>query len=103
MEPCLGGDVWTVLHQRRYFDERTAKFMTSCVVQAFEYLHSRNIFYRDLKPENLMLDSRGYVKLVSNLNVEESSSLKPRPLLANLTHARTCFSGRLWICEVLEA
>lgn len=67
MEPCLGGDVWTVLHQKRYFDERTAKFMAGCVVEAFEYLHSRNIFYRDLKPENLMLDNRGYVKLVSIL------------------------------------
>lgn len=65
MEPCLGGDVWTILHQKRFFDERITKFIAGCVVEAFEYLHAKHIFYRDLKPENLMLDSRGYVKLVS--------------------------------------
>lgn len=65
MEPCLGGDVWTQLQRLKSFDDKTAKFVTGCVVEAFEYLHTRNIIYRDLKPENLMLDSEGYVKLVS--------------------------------------
>ncbi|XP_058056939.1 cGMP-dependent protein kinase 1 [Anopheles bellator] len=64
MEACLGGDVWTVLQKSKFFDERTARFITGCVVEAFEYLHSRNMIYRDLKPENLMLDDRGYIKLV---------------------------------------
>uniref|UniRef100_A0A182NBV8 cGMP-dependent protein kinase n=1 Tax=Anopheles dirus TaxID=7168 RepID=A0A182NBV8_9DIPT len=64
MEACLGGDVWTVLQKSKFFDERTARFITGCVVEAFEYLHSRNMIYRDLKPENLMLDERGYIKLV---------------------------------------
>lgn len=64
MEPCLGGDVWTVLQKNKFFDEKTARFMTACVIESFEYLHTRNMIYRDLKPENLMLDNRGYVKLV---------------------------------------
>lgn len=64
MEVCLGGDVWTTLQKRRYFDDATAQFMVGCVVEAFDHLHSLNIVYRDLKPENLMLDSRGYLKLV---------------------------------------
>lgn len=65
MEACLGGDVWSQLQNSKSFDDKTAKFVTGCVVEAFDYLHSRHIIYRDLKPENLMLDSEGYVKLVS--------------------------------------
>ncbi|EFN77617.1 cGMP-dependent protein kinase 1 isoform X1 [Harpegnathos saltator] len=64
MEVCLGGDVWTTLQRRRHFDDVTAQFMVGCVVEALDHLHSLNIVYRDLKPENLMLDTRGYLKLV---------------------------------------
>lgn len=65
MEACLGGEVWTILRDRGWFEDGTAKFVTACVVEALEYLHAKNIIYRDLKPENLILDSKGYVKLVS--------------------------------------
>ncbi|KAI8042718.1 cGMP-dependent protein kinase 1 [Drosophila gunungcola] len=64
MEACMGGDVWTVMSKRQYFDEKTAKFIAGCVVEAFDYLHSHNFIYRDLKPENLMLGTDGYCKLV---------------------------------------
>ncbi|CAH0701862.1 unnamed protein product [Spodoptera exigua] len=64
MEPVMGGDVWTILQKQRYFPENVSRFMMACVVEAFQYLHSKNIIYRDLKPENLMLDKQGYIKLV---------------------------------------
>ncbi|XP_055550777.1 cGMP-dependent protein kinase, isozyme 1 [Wyeomyia smithii] len=64
LEACLGGEVWTILRDRSYFDDGTTKFIVGCVLKAFEFLHARGIVYRDLKPENLLLDSKGYVKLV---------------------------------------
>lgn len=50
---------------RGRFDEPMAVFCAACVVEAFAYLHKKSIMYRDLKPENLMLDAKGYVKLVT--------------------------------------
>uniref|UniRef100_A0A673A0S1 cGMP-dependent protein kinase n=1 Tax=Sphaeramia orbicularis TaxID=375764 RepID=A0A673A0S1_9TELE len=64
MEACLGGEVWTLLRDRGSFEDSTTRFYTGCVVEAFAYLHAKGIIYRDLKPENLILDSRGYAKLV---------------------------------------
>lgn len=52
--------------QRGYFDEPTARFCIGCVLEAFDYLHTMGIIFRDLKPENLLLDTEGYVKMVSN-------------------------------------
>jgi cGMP-dependent protein kinase len=64
LEACLGGEVWTILRNQGRFDETTTQFIIGCVLEAFEFLHSRGIIYRDLKPENLMLTASGHVKLV---------------------------------------
>jgi len=64
MEACLGGEVWTLLRDRRCFDDNAACFVIACVVEALDYLHGADVVYRDLKPENLLLDQQGFVKLV---------------------------------------
>ncbi|KGL84991.1 cGMP-dependent protein kinase 2, partial [Tinamus guttatus] len=64
LEACLGGELWSLLRDRGSFDESTTKFCVGCVTEAFDYLHHIGIIYRDLKPENLILDAEGYIKLV---------------------------------------
>jgi serine/threonine protein kinase len=39
------------------------KFYLAEVVLALEYLHSKSILYRDMKPENILLDQEGHIKL----------------------------------------
>ncbi|CAG6018216.1 unnamed protein product, partial [Menidia menidia] len=63
LEVCLGGELWTVLRDMVYFEEPTARFCIGCVLEAFDYLHTMGTVYRDLKPENLLLDAEGYVKM----------------------------------------
>ncbi|XP_034457431.1 cGMP-dependent protein kinase 1-like isoform X3 [Hippoglossus hippoglossus] len=64
LEACLGGELWTLLRDRGSFDDGTTRFYTGCVIEALAFLHSRGIIYRDIKPENIILDHRGYAKLV---------------------------------------
>ncbi|CAF1118464.1 unnamed protein product [Adineta ricciae] len=63
LELIEGGEMFRHLRDCERFDEKKAKFYASQIVLALEYLHLLGIVYRDLKPENLLIDRYGYVKM----------------------------------------
>eukprot|EP00945_MAST-04E_sp_MAST-4E-sp1_P008618 g8618.t1 len=64
MDPVLGGDLYSHLRRFGKFPEKTCRFYASQMVSMLQYLHKENIIFRDLKPENLLLEQTGYLKLV---------------------------------------
>ena len=67
MEFCQGGDLYQHMHSKpigsRHFAEAAAKFIVAELVLALGHLHESDIVYRDLKPENVLFDTQGHVRL----------------------------------------
>lgn len=63
LEYVSGGEMFTHLRKTGRYTEEISMFYASQIVLTFEYLHYLNIIYRDLKPENVLYDSNGYIKL----------------------------------------
>jgi len=63
-----GGDLRYYMGQRKYLTEEEASnslfilgFIIACAVLGLEYMHTKGIMHRDVKPENLVVDKNGYI------------------------------------------
>ena len=63
LEYVQGGELFTYLRSVKSLRNEDAIFYAGQVLLMFEYLHTKNVVYRDLKPENLLIDAEGYLKL----------------------------------------
>eukprot|EP00826_Nyctotherus_ovalis_P051691 TRINITY_DN6470_c0_g1_i9.p1 TRINITY_DN6470_c0_g1~~TRINITY_DN6470_c0_g1_i9.p1 ORF type:complete len:143 (-),score=29.10 TRINITY_DN6470_c0_g1_i9:505-933(-) len=65
-----GGDLRYYMGQRKYLTEEETRsfvlalgFIIACTVLGLEYMHTKGVMHRDVKPENLVIDKHGYICL----------------------------------------
>lgn len=115
LDLLAGGELFTYIDQHAPLEEEVVKFYAAEVALALGYLHSRNIIYRDLKPENVVFDSDGHACLtdfgLAKANVYEATAstycgtneyLAPE-LLKGIPHGKAVdwWSLGLMMCEML--
>ena len=93
MEFCQGGDLYEAMHSKpigsRHFSEPAAKFIVAELVLALEHLHESDIVYRDLKPENVLFDTEGHVRL-TDFGLAKVMNRDPSILRETVRHPRVC-------------
>lgn len=63
MEFMPGGDLMSLLMQEEVFDEEAAKLYAAELVCAIESVHNLKAIHRDIKPDNVLIDKNGHIKL----------------------------------------
>ena len=87
LELLQGGELFTWLRKSGRFDEKDSKFFGAQVVLGFWHMHTKKVAYRDLKPENLVLDGRATSRS-STSGSPKSSTGRPGRSAARPTTSR---------------
>jgi len=76
---CPGGELFELMHKQpnKRFLENDARFFAAEVLLSLQYLHMLGFIYRDLKPENVLLQADGHV-LLTDFDLSFCASCKPQ-------------------------
>nr|AML79514.1 putative LOV domain-containing protein [Antirrhinum braun-blanquetii] len=79
---CPGGELFLLLDKQptKVLKEDATRFYAAQVIVALEYLHCQGIIYRDLKPENVLLQDNGHIAL-TDFDLSCLTSCKPQLLI----------------------
>ena len=58
-----GGDLRFHIGKRKRFTENETRFMMGCLILGLEYMHSQSVIHRDMKPENIIMEENGYLRI----------------------------------------
>ena len=76
MEFLQGGDFMTLLMKKDILTEEEGRFYGAEIILAIEAVHSMNYIHRDLKPDNILLDREGHLKL-TDFGLCKYAEIKP--------------------------
>ena len=60
MEYLKGGNLRYHLNRKKYFTEEQVKFIAACVILGLEETHKLDLIHKDIKPENIIFDEKGF-------------------------------------------
>jgi len=77
MEYINGGDMFFHIRKAKSFPFERAQFYAAELLLAIDYMHQNGVIYRDLKPENVLIDQEGHIKIIDFglSNFKSSSSV----------------------------